>query len=76
MVSLAMLALGQPGAAQQPSYRSSAMLTKYSLAYVPTETAADERFRHIDVGVTTNLTYRARARTGYAANPALAAMNR
>jgi Ca-activated chloride channel family protein len=30
------------------------LVTKYSLAYVPTDTAADERFRHIDVRVTTN----------------------
>ena len=51
------------------------LVTKYSLAYVPTDTAADERFRHIEVR-TTNPAYRARARAGYVAHPAVAAMNR
>jgi Ca-activated chloride channel family protein len=52
------------------------LVTKYSLAYVPTDTAADERFRHIEVRVTTNPAYRARARAGYVAHPAVSAMNR
>lgn len=51
------------------------LVTKYSLAYVPTDATGDERFRHIEVR-TTNPAYRARARAGYVANPAVTATNR
>lgn len=52
------------------------LVTKYSLAYVPTDTAADERFRRIEVRITRHPAYRARARAGYVANPVVTAMNR